>query len=310
LPALISSHPNNTATAAKKKPGKNFFWLFFLLGILFVVLASQYTSGAPVTKAMISISPFQIILSIAAAVILLMIVMIYFTRPKRSSSPEFSKRKIQTGSWQSPDALFFISPTTGVTVECNDKAVELFEVSDKSKLIGIDISSLLKNRWRGDERLKIRDDLDKSGTAVIETVFVTAKGKSFTGIMTAQKSGADSEKIILVRIADISSLRKAEGRFDKLSPVSGQAEAQIKLFEQSGVPIAFIGINYKFSRVNDAFCELIGYSEQELYQMTMLDLIPADEKTREKKNLSSLFRGDVPGSKREVRFIRKSRQVI
>ncbi len=311
MPALILNQPNTTDNPGNFLVRKIVFRLLLLLIAFIASAAFDFSFAQSSSKTIISISPVQIILSITGAALILLLIMIYFTGVKKQAPGNISKKIIPVSVGHSTDATFFISTVNGVTIECNDAAMWLFEVAEKSNLIGIDLASLLKNKWQTEERTKIKNDLDQSGAAMIESLFVTSKGREFSGLMAAVKVDREHEKIIQVRIIDISSLRKSEGRIAKTIFSTGKSEAaQKKIFEESALPIALIGINYKFSQVNPAFCDLVGYTEQELMQLSMLDLIPSEEKIREKKNISYLFRGEVAVSKRETRLFRKNKQLI
>ena len=256
------------------------------------------------------VSPVQIVLSISGAVVILLLIMFYFLSGERKKAEDVQLENVsplKPEGEESDDAVFSVSPVSGTTIDCNAEAVRLFEASEKNNLIGIDIASLLKSKWNFEEKNKIKNDLDQSGSSMIESVFVTRKGKSFIGLVTVKKTYYN-EKIIRVKITDVSILRNTESKVEEVPVITEKSSAEI--FNSSQFAIAFIGINYKFTKANSTFCDLTGYTEDELQQLTILDLIPTEDKQAHQKNISLLFRGEAPVSKREVRFVKKNHQVI
>ena len=307
----------STNTHTGKKPGRFFIWktsfrVLLLLTAFVASVAFNFLFADTHSDKIISISPIQIIAGIVITIVILLLIMLSVTGTKRTEKNVQPENLPVNSSLPEDDAIFLVSTATGTTVECNDSAMELFETSEKKSLIGIDIASLLNERWTAEEQNKIQVDLAQGRTAIIESQFRTAKATVFTGLMSAKKIEQAEAKMIQIRITDISSLRTEEKRSEMKTEVAATAteESPEKIFNEGYFPIAFIGINYKFKKANPAFCDLLGYTEQELGQLTILDIIPTEDKSNHQKNISLLFRGAVPASKSEVRFIRKNRQVI
>jgi PAS domain S-box-containing protein len=76
------------------------------------------------------------------------------------------------------------------------------------------------------------------------------------------------------------------------------------------LPIANIGLDYRFIKASPSFCDLTGYSEEELKDLKLPDIFHPEDKEAAKKILSKIFRGDVPNVKKDERIIKKSKQVI
>jgi PAS domain S-box-containing protein len=290
----------------KKSPGI----IMFLLLISFA-LTVNYSFSNSLTGQAIFISPVQIVVSIVGAIVLVLLLMVYITEFKNKKQAP-TEKNIFSDIRQNNDSVFLVSMVNGDTVECNQQAVDLFEASGKENLLGIDVASLLKEKWSREEKENIKKNLEHSGTAEIDSLFKTFSGKIFSATMTARKVEREGEKMIEIRIA-VGSPKKAE--YEKPGTAAPKAEPLFevpakKIIDTVHFPVAFIGINYKFSKANRAFCDLLGYSEHELKQLSILEIIPSEDKTPEKKNISRLFRGDVPVLKNEVRLIRKNRQVI
>ena len=63
-------------------------------------------------------------------------------------------------------------------------------------------------------------------------------------------------------------------------------------------------------RVNPVFCRMLGYSEQELTQMTPLDITHPDDIDRSAKGLERIFSETNIDSKFEKRYLKKSGEII
>ena len=48
-------------------------------------------------------------------------------------------------------------------------------------------------------------------------------------------------------------------------------------FEQAAVGVAHVSLDGKFLRINDKFCEIIGYSQDEMLTMTFQDITHPDD---------------------------------
>lgn len=210
------------------------------------------------------------------------------------------------------DATFLVNMSTGLSIDCNQAAISLFESDDQASLLGIDLNTLMAEGWTSDQSLEIRRQLHRTKKASALGTYLTFKGKIFKGLMQASRREEGEENILAVRITDVSLLLDKEIVGDKI-----EKEAEIKteepllsLFEDGLMSMAFIGTNYKFVRVNKSFCDLLGYTEHELKQLSILDILLPEDRDAEKKNLSQVFRGDVPLLKKEKRFVRRNSDVI
>ncbi len=200
------------------------------------------------------------------------------------------------------DAIFKVNSVTGLTIECNEAAKKLFEAGDIIELIGIDLTLLFDHSWREEERMKIKDGLDKTGITNVQGKFRTLKNKTFEGSIQAVRVLDDFKSFVAVRIFPALPEDKIK---EVLSP-----ESYNKWFVDAGFAMAFIGINYGFENVNTAFCNLTGYTQSELMKLTIIDLLHPDDRLPEKKLLSGLFRGEISEIKKEKRLIRRNNEVI
>ncbi|MFT6245270.1 MAG: PAS domain S-box-containing protein [Salibacteraceae bacterium] len=72
----------------------------------------------------------------------------------------------------------------------------------------------------------------------------------------------------------------------------------------SGMPL--IDLNGKFIKANQRFIELIGYSENELLNMTIMDVIHPNDVSETKEKLEALISGKIAHFEMENRYLKKS----
>ncbi|MBL0102968.1 MAG: response regulator [Bacteroidetes bacterium] len=203
------------------------------------------------------------------------------------------------------DAVFMLSPVTGLTINCSDEAAKLFE-GNPTQFIGADISSFFDPSFPAQERLKIKQGLDTEGFVRVNGVFRTLTQKSFNAVLEASKKQIGDRRVISVRFTKVEEPTVSASQV----VTTAQQSEGFTWINDAAFPIAFIGTNYRFIRVNASFVNLIGYTESELLSLLVMDIIHPDDKANEKKLLSSVFRGEVPVSKREKRFLKRNNEVI
>jgi PAS domain S-box-containing protein len=86
-----------------------------------------------------------------------------------------------------------------------------------------------------------------------------------------------------------------------------QSEEQFRcLFDGSPIGIAIVGPDQRFLRANRAACRVIGYSEEELRQLTIYQITPSDDHTNLRELAGKLARGEISTLQVEQRALSKS----
>src|SRR4051812_29175958 len=110
--------------------------------------------------------------------------------------------------------------------------------------------------------------------------------------------------LLLLCVLYRSNLRLLEGNRDL-----AHRELRIRdLFESSIVPMAMGSIDGQFRAVNAAFCELTGYTEQELLGTYAMDLTHPDDRARDRLAIEELRRGRA--LIRQKRYLRKDGSTV
>ena len=96
----------------------------------------------------------------------------------------------------------------------------------------------------------------------------------------------------------IAALRDSENRFRSIFELSAVGQAQVDLGTD------------RFVLVNRRFCEITGYSEDELSRMSPASIMHPEEREAAAEHDRRLVRGDMPEYSLEQRWIRKDGQLI
>ncbi|MCC0177076.1 PAS domain S-box protein [Waterburya agarophytonicola K14] len=90
-----------------------------------------------------------------------------------------------------------------------------------------------------------------------------------------------------------------------------QSEAEFrKTFEQATVGITHIGLDGKFLKVNSALCKFLGYSSQELLEMTFQDITYPEDLALDEKYVPLIMAGEMESCTYEKRYIHADGSII
>ncbi len=113
----------------------------------------------------------------------------------------------------------------------------------------------------------------------------------------AMRTPRELEREIAERERAEEALRENEGRFRGT-------------FENAAVGIAHKAADGRFLRVNEKYCEIVGYSRDELLERTFCDITHPDDLAAELERYTALMRGELPSYTLEKRYLRKDGSLI
>jgi PAS domain S-box-containing protein len=111
---------------------------------------------------------------------------------------------------ESTDAIFLVDPKTLLVIDCNRRAVELFEMESKDNLIGIAGHTLQKQPFTQEELDEIVAQMQQKGFWSQEIEYITRKGNHFWGNLAAKPIQIAEQRLNLVRVTDISERHKLD----------------------------------------------------------------------------------------------------
>ncbi|NES96503.1 MAG: PAS domain S-box protein [Desertifilum sp. SIO1I2] len=82
------------------------------------------------------------------------------------------------------------------------------------------------------------------------------------------------------------------------------------IFQQAGVGINQADLSGRFIQVNPGFCQLLGYTEAELLQLTFQQVTHSDDLAGKSELIRQLYNGDIDSCMLEQRYIHKNGSVV
>jgi PAS domain S-box-containing protein len=98
---------------------------------------------------------------------------------------------------------------------------------------------------------------------------------------------------------------------ERASQALQESESRFRtIFEQAAVGMAQSSLDGRFIRLNQRFCEIMGYSRQELLRLTYRELTHPDDLARDEPHVAQLLRGELSRYAVEKRYLRKDGGVV
>lgn len=160
-----------------------------------------------------------------------------------------------------------------------------------------------------DERQRLTDQLAArlEGAAApfrYESALVTRDGRRIQVETAVRSLSAEGHHRLLALVHDITERHRSE-------VAERESERRFRtLFEQAQAAMSFAGLDGRIFSVNPAFCEWLGYSENELHGLSTQDITHPDDVDATQEAWRRMMAGDAPGFRFEKRFIRRDGQAL
>ncbi len=118
--------------------------------------------------------------------------------------------------------------------------------------------------------------------------------------------------------ATLAALQQRVAELEYAERDRKQAEAALRqseelfrtTFEQAAVGIVFSTLSGRFTHFNAQWCEIVGYSEEELWELTVQDITHPDDIDTELEKIDQLISGKLSSFSLEKRYLRRDRSII
>ena len=210
-------------------------------------------------------------------------------RRTRDLSRELSRRRIAEAELRSSESryrqLFESSPFAKLilrddkTVDVNNAALVLLDADTKEALLG----TPMLERVRPQDQPEVSHLLKQAAASfepvrMDEALCCTLEGKSFIAELTAVSCEFDGEPAVLCNFQDITARIQAEEEFERFFTVSLDL---LCIADTEGY----------FRRINPAFQETLGWTEEELLSQPFTNLVHPDDLQTTRAELSGLKTG-------------------
>lgn len=81
-------------------------------------------------------------------------------------------------------------------------------------------------------------------------------------------------------------------------------------FEHAAIGMALLDLDFRWLRVNNAFCQMVGYAEAEIFAHSSREIILPDDNEAGQRQLSRALAGEIETYRREIRLIHKSGRIV
>ena len=152
-------------------------------------------------------------------------------------------------------------------------------------------------------RLKQLEETGKGGV-LNEVKFVSRDGTVISAEVVSLPIRFQGQNAILGLIRDISQRAEAERALRESEERFGNA------FRYSPHGMAFVGLDGRWLRANESLCEMLGYSEDELREITFQKVTHPDDVPGDLEELRKLVNGEVSSYHRVKRYFRKDGRMI
>ncbi|MGH7759984.1 MAG: sensor domain-containing protein [Candidatus Dormibacteraceae bacterium] len=137
-----------------------------------------------------------------------------------------------------------------------------------------------------------------------ESAIIRKDGQRIQVETAVRRLAAESKHRLLALVHDISERHRME-------EAERESETRFRmLFEQAQAGMAFADLDSHITTVNAAFCELVGYSDAELCNLSLLDITHAEDMPAVQEAMFRMVGGDDEGTRIEMRFTRKDGESV
>jgi PAS domain S-box-containing protein/putative nucleotidyltransferase with HDIG domain len=173
------------------------------------------------------------------------------------------------------------------------------------ELVGTEVKNLIHSRSQ-----EVFDDLlrrlSANGLNKVECELwgLSKDGTSGYLDIAVSETTFDNKIVHIGVIRDITDKRKA------FMALRESEEFFRNAFDNASMGAVFTALDGKFIRVNEFFCEMTGYTEQELGTMAFNDITYDEDKNIESENLEKLIEGEIDKAGFEKIYVHKSGRLI
>lgn len=218
---------------------------------------------------------------------------------------EQSKNLYQNLVDTSPDAICMMDMQFN-TIFANKRKAELFGYDAPDEMIGMNAASVIAPEYLPNLKEMEPELINFGRLSIPEVEFVKKDKTRFFGelrMVLIRNEEGEPENIINL-ITDITERKQMQETLI-------ESENRFRVaFENAPIGMDMIDMDSKILRANRAFCDLIGYTEEELQGMSFYSITCEDDLPQNREAVAKLINGEVDTISLEKRYIRKDGALI
>ena len=199
-----------------------------------------------------------------------------------------------------PVAIAVIDPQTNRYLEANQRLCDRLQYK-REEIVGAMVSRI-NPRFQPTALEELSRQVKLHGVAQFYGHQTTKDGEDLEVLMTVSPIYRDGSLLLHCTTVDVTAQIKAQRQF-----VDSEKRFRVT-FEQAAVGIAHVSIDGGWMRVNQRFCEIAGYSQQELSRLNFSDITHPDDVEADWAQARALLRGELSTYSMQKRYIRKDRR--
>ncbi len=180
---------------------------------------------------------------------------------------------------QASTDCIFLESLSGQILDCNNIAEELYGYT-REELLSMNIADLVPDDFLADKQDYITWQIEQGGR--FSNIPNLRKDRSIFPVEVSTKiTDVEGTKFAVAFVRDITEQKKTENAIR-------ESEAKFKALAQTAAAGIFINLDAKFLYVNPMWCEIVGYSEEELLNTSIWSILNHGEGERIKQKYSEI----------------------
>ena len=214
--------------------------------------------------------------------------------------------------------LLNLLKTAGYKVRPASNGAEALDavMSKKPDLILLDIKMPGMDGFEVCNRLKA-DSQSKD----IPIIFISALGETADKVKAFHAGGVDyiskpfQEEEVLMRVQTHIELHRMrmnlEGIVAERTLNLQISEERFRMtFEQAAVGVAHVSPEGRFLRINQKFCDIVGYSKEEMHARTFQEITHPDDLDSDLESMQQVLAGEIKNYSMKKRYFRKDKSIV
>ncbi|OGP50220.1 MAG: hypothetical protein A2Y79_07895 [Deltaproteobacteria bacterium RBG_13_43_22] len=173
------------------------------------------------------------------------------------------------------------------------------------ELIGRPITEVFAPEYRDEvpEQIWIADEKNHH---IFESKHIRKDGTVFPVQMdmTIVKDKEGRVQFRAVHVQDITERKRADEILQE------SEECFRRVFEEGPLGMCIANPDFHFTKINEAFCQMMGYTGQELASLTFKDITHPEHLAQDIESVNKLIAGEIPAYRTEKRYLRKDGKTI
>ncbi|WP_188567452.1 sensor domain-containing protein [Undibacterium terreum] len=223
---------------------------------------------------------------------------------QRMNSPEELLR-FRMALDSSIDAIYLIDRAQMRFIDANETATKILGYS-RSELLQLGPQDLKPDAGELERIHKRFDEIihSVSQTGMIETVHQRKDGSRLPVEVYLRAMMSEHRQILVAVVRDISSRLKAEADLR-------ESEDKFRgIFNQAAIGLAHLTLEGRWFQTNKKFSEIVGYSPQEMQNLSYLDITHPGDLQADEEMIRGLISGEYPDYTKEKRYIHKDGHAV